>query len=407
MIVRTNNMNEPINYFGNNYSQAAVYLKSNGNLKKKNPNFGNMPIINFSADKNEQIKKENTGGPEQHKDPLMRLPLRLCAYTNEVGAALSPIPGIGATLFKLSWVPALLYFGADIYDKYSKGENNDYSKPSGTKATQESIFQGLASVILPTAAVIFGQRVVSRASKYLSKDKIDVRAKESILNELQREINQDKLRSHRGEIDLLLKQNPTASIEELRKNDSVKKLKSDLSANIYQDIKIETQTLSEHKKRMNIFKKVFSMILGPKNEFEYLSRISPDKFEAKVKPYLETQVDKLVDIRIKLQKAMNKDGSFNDYSKVLEKSLVKKAKKIVKKNMQNRDVVDKNNFAVKECVLGNIRQTAMKLSAVKIVGGFVALGLLAKPIDNFVENIIVEKIVSPVLEKFEAKKNKK
>ena len=379
-------MNEPI-------SMAAVSLKSGVNLNQKRLSLRQQSAPTFG---NAEAAQQNENQTSK-KDPLMTSPLRLCAYTNEVGAAVSPIPGIGPTLFKLSWVPALLYFGADIYDKYSKGEKGDYSEPSGNKAIQQSVFQGLASVLLPTGAVILGQRVVSRASSTFSKDKMDVRAKETILAELKRDINQDRLRHYRKEIDSILEKNSEASLEVLSEHVGIKKIKNELTENIYKDIKIETETLVQRKQRTNIFKRALDKIIGGKNEFEYLSRIKPEKFEEKIKPYLEKQVSELVDTRVVMQQAIDADGTFNANSKNLSRALYKKAGKILRKNMENRDIVDKTSFAVKECVLGKINKTALKLSTVKIAGGFISLALLAKPIDHFVENTVIEKYLSPRL----------
>ena len=61
-----------------------------------------------------------------YKDPLTNWPLRGAAFTNEIGEALRPIIGNFATL---SWIPALLYIGADIYDKY-KNDQTEYSPDS-------------------------------------------------------------------------------------------------------------------------------------------------------------------------------------------------------------------------------------------------------------------------------------
>ena len=91
---------------------------------------------------------------EKKTDPLSKYPLRLCAYSNEIGAAISPInPALGTVL----WAPALLYLGADIYDKY-KNEDKTYN-PSAKRSLRQAIFQGLASVILPTSAIKLGQKV--------------------------------------------------------------------------------------------------------------------------------------------------------------------------------------------------------------------------------------------------------
>ena len=57
----------------------------------------------------EQKKKD-----KKYTDPLMNWPIRGLAYSNELGAALSEI---APTLGTLLWFPAMLYFGADIYDK--------------------------------------------------------------------------------------------------------------------------------------------------------------------------------------------------------------------------------------------------------------------------------------------------
>ena len=115
----------------------------------------------LSAHKTDKIKDTNVaneGNPFQNKynDPLNQWPARGLAYTNEIGAAISEIaPKTGLLL----WIPALLYFGADIYDKY-KNDQNSYD-PSAKRGTKQAIFQLLASVILPTAAVKIGQRTAS------------------------------------------------------------------------------------------------------------------------------------------------------------------------------------------------------------------------------------------------------
>ena len=78
----------------------------------------------FCADK----KTINVDG--EYRDPLMRWPLRGAAFTNEVGEALRPIIGEYATL---SWVPALMYIGADIYDKYKNNNARNNSRNEALK----------------------------------------------------------------------------------------------------------------------------------------------------------------------------------------------------------------------------------------------------------------------------------
>ena len=64
-------------------------------------------------ERKEAVKKETK--QQQYNDPLMSWPIRGLAYSNELGAAISEVaPKLGTLL----WFPAMLYFGADIYDKY-------------------------------------------------------------------------------------------------------------------------------------------------------------------------------------------------------------------------------------------------------------------------------------------------
>ena len=110
----------------------------------------------------------------EYVDPLMKWPLRGAAYTNEVGEALRPVIGEYATL---SWVPALLYFGADIYDKY-KNDNIEY-KPDHARGLKQAIFQSMASIVLPLAAVKSGQGIFSYFG-LISKDKVSITTQEQI-----------------------------------------------------------------------------------------------------------------------------------------------------------------------------------------------------------------------------------
>ena len=120
----------------------------------------------------------------EYKDPLMHWPLRGAAFTNEIGEALRPIIGGYATL---SWAPALLYIGADIYDKY-KNEQTEYN-PNTKRALKQAVFQGMASIFLPLVAVKAGQNLfsllgyfTSEKVSYNSKNMVDKLAMEFVAN---------------------------------------------------------------------------------------------------------------------------------------------------------------------------------------------------------------------------------
>lgn len=340
-----------------------------------------------------QLKQSfGSNNKEDKKDPLMQPPLRLCAYTNEVGAALSPIPRIGSTLFKLSWIPALMYFGADIYNKYAKGENNNYEKPSKNNALQAAVFQGLASVILPTAAVIAGQEVADKIYGYASKDKLSVNQKEDILRELKRDLNQDKLRNYRNSIYEIIEGNRDKSLEEIKQLDSVKTIKNTLGESIYHDLIVESKTYKHHKQTRGFVQSCLDIIFQPHFKCKNLSALNDDSFTNNVKPYLQSKIDNMVNIRIELQNTLNRDGLLNDNSQQLDRSLLRKFRSILNKNLLNNEIKDKSCFAVSETIISKIQKHAIKLSTVKILGGFIALALLAKPIDHLVENYVVNKI---------------
>ena len=143
--------------------------------------------ISFRADK--KTVNPKTG---EYIDPLMKWPLRGAAFTNEVGEALRPLIGNYATL---SWAPALLYIGADIYDKY-KNDQTEYN-PSSHRGLEQAIFQGMASIFLPLIAVKAGQNIFSLIGQSGS-DKITYNSKEHITELAQSFVANGKMRTYKG-----------------------------------------------------------------------------------------------------------------------------------------------------------------------------------------------------------------
>ena len=100
---------------------------------------------------------------KKYKDPLNSWGVRVLMYSSEVGATVNEIaPNLTFAL----WVPAFMYLGADIYDKY-KNDKNKFS-PSGKRGMKEVIRQALTFFILPSAATIFGQKLTSPIGKLIS-----------------------------------------------------------------------------------------------------------------------------------------------------------------------------------------------------------------------------------------------
>ena len=121
----------------------------------------------FEADMNTKKKK--------YKDPLQNYPLRLLGYTNDIGVAINELFPKFATM---CWVPALMYFGADIYDKY-KNKGNKYD-PNQERGFKQAVFQANASILMPMMFGHIGQSAFSLTDKFVGA-KLSTNAKEQAL----------------------------------------------------------------------------------------------------------------------------------------------------------------------------------------------------------------------------------
>lgn len=283
-----------------------------------------------------RTKDSKTG---EYKDPLMQWPLRGAAFTNEVGEALRPVIGGYATL---SWAPALLYIGADVYDKY-KNDQTEYS-PDSRRCLKQAIFQGMASVFLPLIAVKAGQNSLAQAGKF-TEDKISINSKEHIAKIAEQFIANGKMHVFDG------------------KDEECVKEFSDIVTNSL-----------DFKNQKTSLKNVFKIFRFDKKE--------------KVKEYSEKTIKDLIDLRKNL---LNPTDSFkkNKWFKAYEADL---------------NAGQSSNVAIKS-VLTQFQQNKMfKGKFIKTLGGFVALGIAIKPIDHFVEEVLIGKYVGPEIDKFNRNK---
>nr|QGT49721.1 hypothetical protein Melaina855_1080 [uncultured Candidatus Melainabacteria bacterium] len=123
--------------------------------------------VNFDASKKEKKKK--------YVDPLANWPMRGLGYTNDIGIAINELAPATARLF---WVPALMYFGADIYDKY-KNKGDKY-KPNAQRAFNQAVFQACASILFPAIFGHIGMSAFSQIDKFRG-EKLSTNAKEQTL----------------------------------------------------------------------------------------------------------------------------------------------------------------------------------------------------------------------------------
>lgn len=304
--------------------------------------------IAFKSNNNCQNKEQ------QYSDPLLNWPVRGLAYSNELGAALSEIaPKLGTLL----WFPAMLYFGADFYDKY-KNEKTSYN-PNIQRGTQQVIFQILASVILPTAAVISGQKLTSLLGVFWKKG-LTLQTQEEVIKFLQRFISRrhlNKFYDKKNEFKEHFEESLTTKREKLVRGNKIKNPIIWFTNMISRENHPETIALSKKEKVL--------------------------KF-----------ADEKIDEIFKIAESLSRNEKPKEFSKNLWKDF-EKLKTKYKKDPDYKDTYlrDASEDIIRKYQIKQIRKSKM----LKTIGGFVALGLSIKPIDNFVEHIIIEKYVEPQL----------
>ena len=284
--------------------------------------------VNCKAD-NHSIDK--TG---HYTDPMMNWPLRGCAFTNEVGEALRPLIGSCANL---TWVPALMYIGADVYDKY-KNDQTEYS-PDSRRALKQAIFQGLASIALPVVAVKLGQNIFSQFGKF-SEDKISLNAKEHISATAEQFIANGKMRAFDG-----------------KDEECVKEFLAQVS-----------DSADYHSNKDSL-----------KNYIRIFKTDKKDNFDK----YAEKTIRDLIKLRKDLLNPTEEVKAGGLYSKYVG----------ALKDGQTESV------AVKSILTKFQKGKMLKGNFIKTIGGFIALGLGIKPIDHFVENVLIGKYVGPQIDK--------
>ena len=292
-----------------------------------------QPTLLFRAD-NRTIDK-TTG---EYKDPLMRWPLRGAAFTNEVGEALRPIIGNYATL---SWIPALMYIGADVYDKY-KNDKNEYS-PDSRRCLKQAVFQGMASIFLPLIAVKLGQNIISQFGKF-GQDKISLNSKEHVSKLAEQFIANGKMHAFAG-----------------RDKECTREF-----------LNITANSL-DYKDKKRTVKKLRKIFKADKNE--------------RLAKYSETTIKDLIKLRKDILNPTTEVKSSKWYSHYI-KAL---------KNGQTE------NVAVKSVLTDFQKNKMLKGNFLKTLGGFIALGLAIKPIDYFVEEVLIGKYVGPGIDSIKRK----
>jgi len=300
--------------------------------------------------KNTENHAENLKIQVSENDPFMKWPLRGLAYSNELGECLRPVIGNWAWAF---WVPAVGYIGADVADKYQKGPDGK-PDPSKKRATKQLAFQTFASVLLPTAAVKLGNYAANRVSS-LGKDQISLTDKDKLMETLGNSL--------RHETHL------TAEYQGNRKK-IVKHIVSNFKAERDKTIPKVLKKDNALGKVLRTLKKPFAPLAKDEHLTKYTTKLVDDALNMYDSLMSSTKPQNLSERAFKTFKADSKTkGAQTAASRLVEKTLKNKSFKTNK--------------------------------ALIAAGGFVALGLLMKPIDNFVEKTLIEEYIEPTINNFD------
>ncbi len=337
------------------------------NVKEsKNGNVGasltGARLQNVQSDTLEIKKSSSPSQKSAYKDPLLCWPLRGLAFTNDIGAAVMDIaPSLGMGL----WVPALMYFGADIYDKY-KSDEKEY-EPSGKRAFKQAVFQACASVVLPIVVVHNGQKAASLLGR---------NSKNGMSLQLQEEV--DKFT-----VDLLKR----------RRLKDYENDKEGFKKEFNKHLQNHLQDTENSRKTKNPFKILGRWIFGSKHG----EKITEDKLQKVVK-YSNKNIDEMFEIRDDL---LN-----NKQPKKLSKKLMKLYEETRSNFSKDTNTIEGHvEDAIKATLKRRQRDKLFNTKLGKTLGGFVALGVSIKFIDHFVEKYVIEKLVAPGLDNIEVNEN--
>lgn len=322
-----------------------------------------------SSEKTDLNSKKIITGGRNYDDPLNKWPVRGLAYTNELGAALSEIaPVLGILL----WIPALLYFGADIYDKY-KNDKTSFD-PDSKRGTKQAVFQLLASVLLPTGSVMLGQKIASKLGVFRKKG-ISLQEEENLANFTLRFIERRNLNDYKNNREQFKNEYFTSLFNKL--NDDSRKRKLTNPVRKLTD-KIASMYSDDSNSCIASFFKKYS---------------SPVRKAAKRKK-LEPLAQKLINKIFELEENLYNNKKPKEFSNKMFAKF-QKAKEILKRDPEFS--ANHIEYAIKDSIKAFEHAKIFKQKMLKTIGGFAALGLAVKPIDNFVEHVIIQKFVEPGL----------
>lgn len=290
---------------------------------------------------------------EEYKDPLNNYPLKLMTHSTDVAAIVDGFsPKLGAALR----VPAFMYYGADIYDKY-KNDNTTYA-PSRQRGARQAILQAFSNVLMPTLAATIGQATISQADR-ITKNGLTTSAKEEVMKRSLAYMETKHLHQFAD-----------------KKDEYIEGFKSAILIKT-KDSKDDFKTLTRKEKLMRIFTPI--------------KKITPLTFqnEEKLAAYATKKAEDVLLMREELLQ--------NKRPQNLSKKLFKKFQEL---QVEYKNIYPKEEYmskAAKNILREYHNSEILKNKMVKTVGGLIAVLALTKPIEKLAD-IVIKKGVDPALD---------
>lgn len=298
-----------------------------------------------------QEKHAENQSAKKYQDPLNKNWMVGLSFSNELGAA---VYEISPRLSQILWVPPLMYLGADIYDKY-KNDKNSYN-PSGERAVEQAIYQGLSGFVLPTCAILAGQKITSPIGKVLNKG-LSVNTKKATIKHINYSIDQCV-----GDI--------------FKDKDKFKNF-------FLNSLENKIRACQNEKFADPLWKKIIKQCSG--------KYALANCKKSKIMDYAEENVERLIKIKEDLQanKKPPEISSKNFKRYMREYPVLKET---------YGDLIANNAMRYTLKTYENKLLFGNKL--LKTIGGLVALVLSIKPIDTFVKKVVMPKYIDPGIDKF-------
>jgi len=306
--------------------------------------------IAFTADLKRNKQAEKTP-PKKYQDPLNKNWMVGLSFSNELGAA---VYEIAPRLSQILWIPPLMYLGADIYDKY-KNDKNSYN-PSKTRAAEQAVYQGLSSFILPTISILAGQKITSPVGKILNGG-LSVNSKKAAIRHINEAIDQCV-----GEMF-----DDKTKFKEFFMNSLENKIRA----------------CHNEKNADSFFKKLYRRLNGHYS----LANCKKDK----IMQYAEKNINTIIKIKDDL-KANKKPPEISKSS--FQKYLYEYP--LLKQTYGDKFA----NNALRYSLKTYENKLLFRNKILKTTGGLIALIITIKPINAFVEKVLMPKYIDPGIDKF-------